>query len=60
LIVAGGRHEGHGPRNLIVPLGGGYLELLGVAASGGSSSPAMPPASSAGSGPRRCPAFRVI
>jgi len=29
--VAGGRHEGHGTRTLIVPLGGGYLELLGVA-----------------------------
>src|SRR5690242_4626706 len=29
--VAGGRHEGHGTRNLIAPLGGGYLELLGVA-----------------------------
>jgi Glyoxalase-like domain len=29
--VAGGRHEGHGTHNLIVPLGGGYLELLGVA-----------------------------
>jgi hypothetical protein len=30
-IVEGGRHEGHGTRNRIVPLGGGYLELLGVA-----------------------------
>ena len=29
--VTGGRHVGHGTRNLIVPLGGGYLELLGVA-----------------------------
>jgi hypothetical protein len=28
---AGGRHEGHGTHNRIVPLGGGYLELLGVA-----------------------------
>jgi hypothetical protein len=27
---AGGRHEGHGTHNRIVPLGGGYLELLGV------------------------------
>jgi catechol 2,3-dioxygenase-like lactoylglutathione lyase family enzyme len=29
--VAGGRHEGMGTHNRIVPLGGGYLELLGVA-----------------------------
>jgi hypothetical protein len=29
--VAGGRHEGHGTHNRIVPLGGGYLEVLGVA-----------------------------
>jgi hypothetical protein len=29
--LAGGRHEGHGTHNRIVPLGGGYLELLGVA-----------------------------
>jgi Glyoxalase-like domain len=27
----GGRHEGLGTHNRIVPLGGGYLELLGVA-----------------------------
>ena len=27
----GGRHEGLGTQNRIVPLGGGYLELLGVA-----------------------------
>jgi len=27
----GGRHEGHGTHNRIVPLGGGYLELLAVA-----------------------------
>jgi hypothetical protein len=27
----GGGHEGHGTHNRIVPLGGGYLELLGVA-----------------------------
>ena len=30
-VVAGGRHEGHGTQNRIVPLGGGYLELMGVA-----------------------------
>src|SRR4051794_41414132 len=29
--VAGGRHEGMGTHNRIVPLGGGYLELLAVA-----------------------------
>jgi len=29
--TAGGRHQGHGTHNRIVPLGGGYLELLGVA-----------------------------
>src|SRR6188472_1197857 len=29
--VGGGRHEGHGTHNRIVPLGGGYLELLAVA-----------------------------
>ncbi len=29
--VGGGRHEGLGTRNRIVPLGGGYLELLTVA-----------------------------
>jgi hypothetical protein len=29
--VGGGRHEGMGTHNLIVPLGGGYLELLAVA-----------------------------
>jgi hypothetical protein len=28
---AGGRHEGMGTHNRIVPLGGGYLELLAVA-----------------------------
>jgi hypothetical protein len=28
--VRGGRHEGHGTHNRIVPLGGGYLELLAV------------------------------
>jgi hypothetical protein len=28
--VAGGRHEGLGTHNRIVPLGGGYLELLAV------------------------------
>ena len=29
--VAGGRHDGIGTHNRIVPLGGGYLELLAVA-----------------------------
>ena len=29
--LPGGRHEGLGTHNRIVPLGGGYLELLGVA-----------------------------
>ena len=29
--TAGGRHEGLGTRNRIMPLGGGYLELLAVA-----------------------------
>ena len=29
--VGGGRHEGHGTHNRIVPLGGGYLEVLAVA-----------------------------
>lgn len=28
--VPGGRHEGHGTHNRIVPLGGGYLELIAV------------------------------
>ena len=28
--IAGGRHEGLGTHNMIVPLGGGYLELLAV------------------------------
>jgi catechol 2,3-dioxygenase-like lactoylglutathione lyase family enzyme len=27
----GGRHEGHGTHNRVVPLGGGYLELLAIA-----------------------------
>jgi Glyoxalase-like domain len=31
LAGAGGRHEGLGTHNRIVPLGGGYLELLAVA-----------------------------
>jgi hypothetical protein len=31
IAVAGGRHEGLGTHNRIVPLGGGYLELLAVA-----------------------------
>jgi hypothetical protein len=30
-VAGGGRHEGHGTHNRIVALGGGYLELLGVA-----------------------------
>jgi catechol 2,3-dioxygenase-like lactoylglutathione lyase family enzyme len=30
-VHAGGRHEGMGTHNRIVPLGGGYLELLAVA-----------------------------
>jgi Glyoxalase-like domain len=30
-VVGGGRHEGMGTHNRIVPLGGGYLELLAVA-----------------------------
>jgi hypothetical protein len=30
-VRAGGRHEGMGTHNRIVPLGGGYLELLAVA-----------------------------
>jgi hypothetical protein len=29
--AGGGRHEGLGTHNLIVPLGGGYLELLAIA-----------------------------
>ncbi|MFP5364531.1 MAG: VOC family protein [Thermoleophilia bacterium] len=29
-VVAGGRHEGLGTHNRIVPLGGGYLELLAI------------------------------
>ncbi len=31
LTVAGGRHEGLGTHNRIMPLGGGYLELLAIA-----------------------------
>jgi hypothetical protein len=30
-VVPGGRHEGHGTHNRIVPLGGGYLELMAIA-----------------------------
>jgi hypothetical protein len=30
-VMPGGRHEGHGTHNRIVPLGGGYLELMAVA-----------------------------
>src|SRR5262245_6201032 len=29
--VPGGRHAGHGTHNRIVPLGGGYLELVAIA-----------------------------
>lgn len=29
-VSGGGRHEGHGTHNLIVPLGGGFLELLAL------------------------------
>jgi hypothetical protein len=31
MAVGGGRHEGHGTYNRIVPLGGGYLEVLAIA-----------------------------
>src|SRR3954464_6926316 len=31
IAAGGGRHEGMGTHNRIVPLGGGYLELLAVA-----------------------------
>jgi hypothetical protein len=30
-VVPGGRHEDHGTHNRIVPLGGGYLELMAIA-----------------------------
>jgi catechol 2,3-dioxygenase-like lactoylglutathione lyase family enzyme len=30
-IVQGGRHDGHGTHNRIVPLGNGYLELMAIA-----------------------------
>ena len=33
-VVAGGRHEGHGTHNRIVPLGSGYLELMAIADPG--------------------------
>jgi Glyoxalase-like domain len=29
--IPGGRHQGHGTHNRIVPLGGGYLELMAIA-----------------------------
>jgi catechol 2,3-dioxygenase-like lactoylglutathione lyase family enzyme len=32
--IRGGRHEGHGTHNRIVPLGGGYLELMAIADPG--------------------------
>jgi Glyoxalase-like domain len=38
LARAGGRHEGLGTHNRIVPLGGGYLELLAVADPGEAAS----------------------
>ena len=31
VAAGGGRHEGMGTHNRIVPLGGGYLELLAIA-----------------------------
>src|SRR5437763_16455048 len=31
VAIGGGRHEGHGTHNRVVPLGGGYLELMAVA-----------------------------
>jgi hypothetical protein len=40
VAIGGGRHEGHGTCNRIIPLGGGYLEVLGVAdAQEAASSP---------------------
>jgi hypothetical protein len=33
-VIPGGRHEGHGTHNRIVPLGGGYLELMAIADPG--------------------------
>jgi Glyoxalase-like domain len=30
-VMPGGRHNGHGTHNRIVPLGGGYLELMAIA-----------------------------
>jgi hypothetical protein len=38
MVGAGGRHDGLATRNRIVPLGGGYLELLAVADSGEAAS----------------------
>jgi hypothetical protein len=40
-VAAGGRHEGMGTHNRIVPLGGGYLELLAVADAGEAESSAL-------------------
>ena len=34
MTAGGGRHDGHGTHNRIVPLGGGYLELMSVADPG--------------------------
>jgi catechol 2,3-dioxygenase-like lactoylglutathione lyase family enzyme len=31
MVIPGGRHQGHGTHNRIVPLGGGYLELMAIA-----------------------------
>jgi hypothetical protein len=31
MAIPGGRHQGHGTHNRIVPLGGGYLELMAIA-----------------------------
>jgi hypothetical protein len=39
--VAGGRHTGHGTANRIVPLGGSYLELMGVVDEAEAATSAM-------------------
>ena len=40
VAIAGGRHEGMGTENRIVPLGGGYIELIAIAdADEAASSP---------------------
>lgn len=38
VATGGGRHDGIGTHNRIVPLGGGYLELIGVADPGEAAS----------------------